>query len=93
MQYVQEFYTKHQFKMDQNLFIKFLIHMRLNHDKCGTTGNMSYISNAFNGDYNEKKNQHLICQKEMKDLRHVLYITSCIKASATLRSTMTMIGS
>lgn len=40
-----------------------------------------------------KKNQHLICQKEMKDLRHVLYITSCIKASATLRSTMTMIGS
>lgn len=52
------------------------------------TGNMSYISNAFNGDYNEKKNQHLICQKEMKDLRHVLYITSCIKASATLRSTI-----
>lgn len=40
-----------------------------------------------------KKNQHLICQKEMKDLRHVLYITSFIKASATLRSTMTMIGS
>lgn len=57
------------------------------------TGNMSYISNAFNGDYNEKKNQHLICQKEMKDLRHVLYITSCIKARATLRSTMTIIGS
>lgn len=61
MQYVQEFSTKHQFKIDQDLFIKFLIRMRLNHDKCGT--NRKYVVHikrtTFNGDHNEKKKSAL----------------------------------